>query len=114
MAITPKRLIPGSALTTSYATYYTVPAGVLTTTVKQVVFCNQDTVSRTIYMCVIPSGGSEAAANRVFNAVTLQANETKIFGLTDVMTLGMFIQAKTGEAGGGSLVSMTASGMENT
>ncbi len=116
MAITPKRIIPGSALTTSYATYYTVPASVLTTTMKQLLLCNQDTVPRTVFLAIIPSGESTtpAASNIVLNSVSLQANETKIFGLTDVMPTGMFIRAKAGEAGGGNLVSITASGMENT
>jgi len=46
--------------------------------------------------------------------VSLQANESKVFGLTDVMPSGYFIQVKAGEAGGGNLVSLTVSGMENT
>lgn len=114
MAITPKRFVAGSALTTSWATYYTVPTSVITATTKQIILCNTDTVSRTAFVAVVPTGGSQSAANTIFNGVSLQAGETKIFGLTDVMPTSYFIQAKAGEAGGGDLVSMTVSGMENT
>lgn len=114
MAITPRRLVPGSVLTTSYATYYTAAISVLSATIKQLILCNTDTVARTAYVAVIPGGGSQAAANTILNGVALQANESKIFGLTDVMPTGYFLQAKTGEAGGGNLVSLTVSGMENT
>jgi len=112
--ITPKRLIVGSALTTSWAYPYQVPATVLTSTVKQLVVCNTDTVVRTFYYAVTTTTGAPSVAQTLFNAVSLQANESKVFGLTDVVPSGYYIQAKVGEAGGGDLVSLTVSGMEST
>ena len=112
--ITPKRLIVGSALTTSWAYPYQVPATVLTSTVKQLVVCNTDTVVRTFYYAVTTTTGAPSVAQTLFNAVSLQANESKVFGLTDVVPSGSYIQVKAGEAGGGDLVSITVSGMEST
>lgn len=109
--ITPKRLVPGSTLTSTLVTYYTVATSVSNATAKQLIVCNTDTVSRTFTYNVIPQGGSASVANTLFNSVTIQPNETKIFGLTDVMPTGTFIQAK---ASADNVVSMTVSGMENT
>ena len=112
--ITPRRLVTGSALTTSWAYPYQVPAAVLSSTVKQLIVCNTDTVIRTFYYAVTATTGAPTVAQTMFNAVTLQVNESKVFGLTDVVPSGYYIQAKAGEAGGGNLVSITVSGMEST
>ena len=112
--ITPKRLIVGYALTASWAYPYTVPATVLSATAKQLIVCNTDTVVRTFYYAVTATTSTPSVAQTMFNAVTLQVNESKVFGLTDVMPSGYYIQCKAGEAGGGSLVSLTVSGMEST
>lgn len=112
--ITPKRLVVGSALTTSWAYPYQVPAAVLSATAKQLVVCNTDVVPRTFYYAVTATSAAPTVAQTMFNAVSLQANESKVFGLTDVMPSGYYLQAKVGEAGGGNIVSMTVSGMENT
>ena len=112
--ITPRRLITGSALTTSWAYPYLVPATVLSATVKQLIVCNTDTVVRTFFYAVTTTTGAPSVAQTMFNAVSLQANESKVFGLTDVMAPGSYIQVKAGEAGGGNLVSLTVSGMEST
>jgi hypothetical protein len=112
--ITPRRLIVGSALTTSWAYLYQVPATVLSATVKQLVVCNTDTVVRTFYYAVTTTTGAPSVAQTMLNAVSLQANESKIFGLTDVVPASSYIQVKAGEAGGGNLVSITVSGMEST
>lgn len=112
--ITPRRLIAGSALTVSWAYPYQVPTTVLSATAKQLIVCNTDTVVRTFYYAVTPTTGAPTVAQTMFNAVSLQANESKVFGLTDVMPSGYYIQVKAGEAGGGDIVSMTVSGMENT
>jgi len=112
--ITPRRLIVGSALTTSWAYLYQVPLTVLSATAKQLVVCNTDTVARTFYYAVTATTSAPTVAQTMFNSVSLQANESKVFGLTDVMPSGYYIQVKAGEAGGGNLVSLTVSGMENT
>lgn len=112
--ITPKRLIAGFALTTSWAYPYQAPVTVLSSTVKQLIVCNTDAVTRTFYYAVTATTGAPTVAQTMFNAVTLQVNESKVFGLTDVMPSGYYIQCKAGEAGGGDLVSLTVSGMEST
>ncbi len=112
--ITPRRMVAGYALTTSWAYPYQVPAAVLSATAKQLIVCNTDTVVRTFYYAVTASTGAPTVAQTVFNAVSLQVNESKVFGLTDVMPSGYYLQVKAGEAGGGNLVSMTVSGMEST
>jgi hypothetical protein len=112
--ITPRRLIAGYALTTSWAYPYQVPAAVLSSTAKQLIVCNTDTVIRTFYYAVTATTGAPSVAQTLFNAVTLQVNESKVFGLTDVMPAGYYIQCKAGEAGGGNLVSLSVSGMEST
>ena len=109
--ITPTRLINGVALTASLATYYTVPSTVLSATAKQLVVCNTDSVSHTFTYEVIPSGGTAGVAATMFSSVTLQPHQTSIFGLTDVMAVGTFIQASADTA---AVVSLTLSGMVNT
>ena len=110
MAVTPTRMIPGSLLTSSWATYYTTPAQASTATAKQLVVCNTDVTARYFSYAVIPVGQSQELRYVMFNLVSLQANETKIFGMTDVMTPGYYIQAKSDV---GSVVTITLSGMEN-
>ena len=109
--ITPKRLVAGAALTNTLVTYYTTTAPVSSATTKQLLLCNTDTVARTFTMNVIPPAGAASVSNTLFSAVTIQPGETKVFGLTDVMPVGYFLQAK---ADAGAVVSMTISGMENT
>lgn len=111
MAITPKKMVPGSALTASAATYYTVASTVKQAIVKEVEFCNTDTVPRTVTMYVIPSGGSAAVANEIYAAMTLQAGETKNFSRSTVMLPGGFIQALADSA---AVVSFNVSGVEYT
>lgn len=108
--ITPKRLIAGSALTGSLATYYTTPAAT-TTIVKEIVLCNTDTAARTVDLHVIPSAGSGAVANQILQDLALQAGETKIFSLSQVLPAGTFIQALASTA---AVVSINASGVEIT
>lgn len=117
MAVTPKRLIAGAALTTSWSNaLYNVPTTALSATAKQLIVCNQDTVPRTFFYAVTPNSTNPVANSPyvLFYSVTLQANETKVFGLTDVMAQGYYIQAKTGEADTTRTVNITVSGMENT
>lgn len=112
--ITPKRLIAGTALTTSWVYPYQAPTTVLSATAKQLIVCNTDTVVRTFFYAVTTTTSAPTVAQTIFNSVSLQANESKVFGLTDVIPSGSYIQCKAGEAGGGNIVSITVSGMENT
>lgn len=108
--ITAKRLVAGSALTAVLATYYTVPAAT-TTIIKEILFCNTDTAARTVAAHIIPSAGSALVANQIFQDTVLQAGETKIFSLSQVLPAGSFLQALASVA---AVVSITASGVEIT
>ena len=111
MAYTEKRIVPGSLLTDSAATYYTATAPVLKTVIKEMTFCNVHTSAVTITVYIVPSGGAADNANAEFYTATLQAKETKIFGRTSVMETGDFIQALASVA---SKVAFSASGVERT
>lgn len=111
MAYTEKRVIGGSALTAASVDYYTVPAST-TAIVKELIFCNTDTVSRTFTVYVTPTSGTTPAAQyAVFNAVTIQPNETKIFGLTSVLPAGYTVKALASSAG---VVAFNGSAIERT
>ena len=56
MTATPKKLIQGSQLTASAATYYTAPTNTRTL-IKKVTFTNNDTVARTVTLYLVPLGG---------------------------------------------------------
>lgn len=116
MAITPKRLVAGTQLTSSWTLLYYASSSVLSATTKQLVVCNTDTVARTFHYAVTPLNSAPAPYDGtiMFNGVTLQPNETKLFGLTDVIPTGSYIQGKTGETGSGNYVTITVSGMENS
>jgi len=76
MATTPKRLVSGSQLTTSAATYYTTPAA---TRARIAAFTATNTTAGAVTMTVhlVPSGGSADNTNKVADAISLAANETK-------------------------------------
>lgn len=111
MAITPVKMTAGSALTNALVTYYTVPATSKQAIVKEIEFCNTDTVARTVTVNIIPSAGSASVANTVYSAITIQPGETKNFSRSTVMLPGGFIQAL---ASVGAVVSMDVSGVEYT
>jgi hypothetical protein len=112
MAYAEKRLVPGSLLTASAATYYTVTAPSVKTIVKEMTFCNTDAAtSYTFTLHVVPSGGSASDANMEFKTVTLQPSETKIFGRTDIMEVGSTIQALASTT---LKIAFSCSGVERT
>ena len=111
MAVSPSATVPGVALTSSWAVYYTVPSTVVATTAKMLLVCNTDTAAHTFSYAVMPSTAAPNVAGTRFSATTLKAHETKVIGLTDVMLPGYTIQAK---ADTGTVVSMTISGGDNT
>ena len=111
MAYTEKSFAQGSALTNALVTYYTAPASVIKSIVKEMTFCNTSASPVTFTLNCVPSAGAASVGNTQFNLVTLQANETKIFGRTLVMNPGDFIQAL---ASVGAVVSMNISGVERT
>lgn len=112
MAYTEKRLVAGSLLTGSAVTYYTCTAPVIKTIIKEMTFCNTDAATAyTFTLYLVPSGGTAADANMEFKTVTLQPGETKIFGRTDVMEVGGFIQALASTT---LKIAFSCSGVERT
>jgi hypothetical protein len=112
MAYTERRLVAGSLLTGSAATYYTCTAPVTKTIIKEMTFCNTDvTTAYTFTLYIVPAAGTAADANTEFKAVTLQPGETKVFGRTDVMEVGSFIQ---GLASTTNKIAFSCSGVERT
>lgn len=107
-----KPLNNGATLTTSVATYYTVPPGA-TTRLTQASILNTDVVNRTVSIWVVESGGSPGVSNQRIRSKTLVPNETwvpfQILGKT--MAAGTTIQA---QADANSVVSMDLSGIELT
>jgi hypothetical protein len=108
--LTPKEFIAGSAIAATATTYYTVPTST-TAILKELTLCNTDTSTRTVDIWIIPSGGSGAVANQIFQDLALVAGETKIFSLSRVISTGGFIQAAASSA---SVVHIDASGIEVT
>jgi hypothetical protein len=112
MAYTEKRLVQGSLLTATAATYYTVSAPVKKTIIKEMTFCNIDTtVPYTFTLYIVPLSGTAGDDNTEFKTVTLQPGETKIFGRSDVMEVGSFIQALASTT---LKISFSCSGIEKT
>lgn len=70
MTATPKKLIPGSQLTASVATYYTAPTNTKTL-VKKLTLTNNDTSARSVTIYLVPSGGSSGVTNILSNAVAV-------------------------------------------
>jgi hypothetical protein len=90
--VTPKPLVQGTLLTNSLATYYTVPAST-TATIRAITLCNTDSVSRTISLYLVASGGSASAMNQILKDVAMLPGETIIDDSTRAMNTGDFIRA---------------------
>lgn len=108
--VTPKPLVQGTLLTAAAVTLYTTPAST-TATVRSMTFCNTDTVSRTITVYLVASGGSIGDASTIMKTLTILASETIIDDTLRVLATGDFISALADVA---SKVSMRADGAEVT
>lgn len=113
MAVTLKRLISGSQLTTSAATYYTVPSAGASARIDRMTLTNTTTsvVTATVYL--VPSGGSAGSTNTLISAKGLAGGETyncpEVTG--QVLAAGGFIQALSNTA---ASLTIVASGVEVT
>lgn len=106
----PKRLVDGSQLTTSAASYYTAPSNTLTTiSACTVTNTSAGAVTATLYL--VPNGGSAAASNCILSARTLAAGESFNVGSAIGQTLpaGGSLQALAGSA---TSIALVASGYE--
>lgn len=112
MARTAKRLIAGSQLTTSAATYYTAPA-LTTTIIRKLSFTNTSGGAVTVTVYLITSGGSASASNTIVSARSLAAGETWSCADAEgqVLEPAGFIQAL---ASAGTSITVIGSGIEIT
>lgn len=111
MAYTEKRVVAGSLITNSIATYYTVPASA-TAIIKEMTVCNTDaSTPYTFSLYIVPSAGTYGDANVEFKSVTLQPLETRIFSRTCVMAASSTIQAIASTT---SKIALSVSGVERT
>jgi hypothetical protein len=108
MAVNIKNLIPGTTLTASLVTLYTVPSNTKTRA-NELLICNTDTSARTFTVNFVAAGGSAAVNNTVFITAPVGAKETLTLGLDQVLEAGDFVQASADAA---DVVSIRLSGVE--
>lgn len=107
----PKRLVNGSQLTTSSATYYTVPANTITT-ISACTLTNTTSGAVTATVYLVPSGGSAGVANCILSARVIAAGESYNVGsaIGQSMADGGTLQALAGSA---TSITLVASGYES-
>lgn len=105
-----KRLVDGSQLTTSAATYYTAPANT-STIIRQATLTNTSGTAQTATVHLVPSGGSATASNMILSARSIAPGESyPVYSAQgQVLAGGGTIQAL---ASAGSAISLVASGVE--
>lgn len=106
----PKRLVDGSQLTATAATYYTTPANTLTT-ISACTLTNTTAGAVTATLYLVPSGGTAGVANCILSARTISAGESYNVGsaIGQTMAAGGFLQALAGSA---TSITLVASGYE--
>lgn len=89
-----------AAMTTSYATIYTVPSNPATRTyVKDITIVNTTSSAIGIFVNFVPSGGSASAANAVFYNNALPGNTTVQWTGSQILNSGGTVQVKGSSAG---------------
>lgn len=96
-----------AAVTTSYATLYTVGAS-KRALLKTIDVCNTTASDILIYLHLVPSGGSAGTTNALFYMATIAAYGNLQYTGCQVMNPGDFISVKASLAG----CTITASGGE--
>lgn len=106
----PKQLVAGSQLTTSAASYYTVPANTVTT-ISACSLVNTTGTARTASVYLVPSGGSASSSNCILSARVISPGESfNVFSaIGQSMPAGATIQALSDA---GSAITLVASGYE--
>jgi len=97
------------ALTTAYQTIYTVPA-VTRTFVKTIDMSNTTAAAITVYVSLVPSGGTAGTDNSLFYNVSIPAYSVLQWNGTQLIYPAATLQAKASAAG----VTLTCSGAEAT
>lgn len=106
MADTLKRLAGPSALTTSAATYYTVPSST-TATLRSIHVCNETATAATLTLSI----GADGAGKRLFYQVSIPGNGFLDWSGVQVMSAAEVVQALSGTS---SALTLTISGVEST
>jgi hypothetical protein len=97
-----------AVLTASDATYYTVP-GSTSVIIKEITLVNTTATSATVTISIVPSAGSPAVGNRLFEQVPVSPYTTVIISdLSEVLPTGEFLSAKASAA---TTITMRASGV---
>lgn len=110
MAYSPTALAQNCQASTSETTIYTVGSG-LQAIVKQIVLANVTSSAAVYSVSIVPSGGTAGVTNRILEQVSIPANSTVNFDLSQVMDTGDFISIKQGTS---SACTATVSGVELT
>jgi len=103
--------IAQAALTTSYATLYTVPTNPTTPTrtyLKDMDICNTTAGALYVYVSIVPSAGTASSSNAIFYNTLVPANSTLQWSGTQVMPTLATLQAKGSATG----LTITVSGGE--
>jgi hypothetical protein len=95
--ITPTKLAQ-AAMTTSYATVYTVPVGVRTF-VKDITIVNTTAAAINIYVSLVPKSGTAGTGNAIFYANALPANTTVEWCGAQILDEEGFISVKASAVG---------------
>lgn len=111
MSITPKRLVPGSQLTASAATYYTATG--VKARIDSIALTNTTGGAVTATLHLVPSGGAADATNCVLSARSLAAGETYVppGAIGQWLAAGGTIQALASAV---TSITLVASGVEST
>lgn len=106
----PKQLCAGAQLTTSAATYYTVPANTITT-IAACTLTNSTGTARTATVYLVPNGGTAGVTNIILSARTIAAGESYnvAAAIGQSIPAGATIQALSDA---GTAVTIVASGYE--
>jgi hypothetical protein len=97
-----------AALATAVTTQYTVPAA-RQDVIKDIEVANTTTNPLSLQMNVVPSGGSAANSNSIFQGIIIPGSQTFHWTGTIVMNAGDFIATATGGLG----LTATVSGLES-
>ena len=95
--ITPLQLAQ-AAMTTSYATIYTVPA-TTRTYVKDIDVVNTTSSTIGIYISLVPSGGTAGTSNALFYNTPLPLNTIVQWAGSQILNAGDTIQVKASAVG---------------
>lgn len=111
MAVTPKRLVPGSQLTTSAATYYTATG--VKARIDSCVLTNTTGGAVTATVHLVPNAGTATASNCILSARSLAAGESYVVpgAIGQWLESGGTLQAL---ASANTSITLVASGVEST